>query len=98
MWRKIFAEIKYHHLLSIFAFLSFILVAAGVTLYWQSDYLGENSVLLLLLLLLVAIFILGIFLVFFTHVAHRDGFLDGYHNGRKDGYENGKKDGQKSKD
>ena len=97
--RKLLREIKYHHLVPLFAFLSLILATAGIVLYWQSPYLGENSVLLLLLLLLLmAVLIWGIFLVIATRVSHRDGFLDGYRNGQGDGYEDGKKDGQKSQD
>ena len=73
--RKLLREIKYHHLVPLFAFLSLILATAGIVLYWQSPYLGENSVLLFLLLLfLMAVLIWGIFLVIATRVSHRDGF------------------------
>lgn len=81
MFRKLFAEVKYHHLVRLFAILSVIFVTAGVFIYLEVPPGVRGRGFYLLLILLTAVLLWGILLVLVTHVAHRDGFWDGYQTG-----------------
>lgn len=82
MWRKVVFEIKYHHLVSLFVLLSLIFSTAGIFVWWYRPYAGlRTPAFLILLILLVAVLHWAILLVLATHIAHRDGFLDGYGKG-----------------
>lgn len=85
MWRKIVREIKYHHLVPALAILSVIFITMGGIVYLEVPAGIRGRGFYLLLILLIAVLLWGILLILATHVAHRDGFLNGYRDGFTDG-------------
>ena len=86
MFRLIFKKINYQRLIPAYVFLSVFFATLGIILYWQTPFWGE----IFLFILLLAILTVGLFLVFSTRIAYRDGRLDGYQDGIKDGEKKGK--------